>query len=52
MASDSDRDENVSQENGKGLARVFEILASLPADFLPKGRQDAPPQKREDFDHT
>ena len=40
-------DEIVLREKGKGLARAFEILANLPDDFLPEGRQDAPPQKRD-----
>ena len=40
-------DEIVLREKGKGLGRAFEILASLPDDFLPQGRQDAPPQKRD-----
>ena len=31
----------------EGLVRAFEILASLPADFLPDGRGDTPPQERE-----
>ena len=31
------------------LARAFEILANLPGDFLPEGRQDSPPQKRKGF---
>ncbi len=39
-------DEIVLREKGKGLARAFEILASLPDDVLPAGRQDIPPQKR------
>src|ERR1700681_1977889 len=39
-------DEIVLREKGKGLARAFEILASLPDDFLPEGRRDAPPQAR------
>jgi antitoxin VapB len=42
-------DEIVLREKAKGLGRVFEILADLPDDFLPEGRQDAPPQKREDL---
>jgi hypothetical protein len=29
------------------LARAFELLASLPDDFLAEGRQDMPPQHRE-----
>jgi antitoxin VapB len=42
-------EEIVLREKGKGLARAFEILARLPDDFLPEGRQDAPPQRREDI---
>ena len=41
-------DEIVLREKGKGLARAFEILASLPDDFLPEGRHDTP-QDREDI---
>ena len=40
-------DEIVLREKGKGLARAFEILANLPEDVLPDGRQDTPPQDRE-----
>jgi hypothetical protein len=40
-------DESVLRGDGQGLARVFKILASLPNDFLPKGRHDTPPQRRE-----
>ncbi len=40
-------DEIVLREKGKGLERAFEILANLPDDFLPAGRQDAPPLKRD-----
>ena len=40
-------DEIVLREPVKGLARAFELLASLPDDFLPEGRQDLPPQHRE-----
>ena len=40
-------DEIVLREKGKGLARAFEILANLPDDCLPQGRQDTPPQARE-----
>jgi antitoxin VapB len=42
-------DEIVLREKAQGLARAFEILAGLPADFLPEGRGDTPPQKREDL---
>jgi antitoxin VapB len=38
--------EIVLREKGKGLARAFELLANLPDDFLPEGRQDVPPQRR------
>lgn len=40
-------DEIVLREREKGLARAFEILAGLPDDFLPEGRNDTPPQERE-----
>jgi antitoxin VapB len=40
-------DDIVLRETGKGLARAFEILAGLPDDFLPEGRDDSPPQVRE-----
>jgi antitoxin VapB len=30
-------------------AAVFDLLSSLPADFLAEGRQDTPPQEREGF---
>jgi antitoxin VapB len=39
-------DEIVLREKGKGLERAFEILASLPDDFMPEGRVDTPPQQR------
>ncbi|MBW7923427.1 MAG: AbrB/MazE/SpoVT family DNA-binding domain-containing protein [Burkholderiaceae bacterium] len=28
------------------LAQAFELLASLPDDFMAEGREDAPPQER------
>ena len=28
---------------------VFDLLGSLPADFMADGRQDTPPQEREPF---
>lgn len=28
---------------------VFDLLSSLPADFMAEGRQDTPPQEREAF---
>jgi antitoxin VapB len=42
-------DEIVLREPANGLARAFELLASLPDDFLPEGRQDTQPQRREDL---
>ena len=40
-------DEIVLREPAKGLERAFELLTELPDDFLPEGRKDSPPQKRE-----
>jgi len=40
-------DEIVLRERAKGLARAFEILAHLPADFLPEDRCDPPAQERD-----
>jgi antitoxin VapB len=40
-------DEIVLREKGKGLARAFEILANLPGDLFPDGRNDTPPQERD-----
>jgi len=31
----------------KNLAKAFELLTQLPADFFKEGRADLPPQKRE-----
>lgn len=42
-------DEIVLREPAKGLARAFEILTSLPDDFLAEGRKDVPPQHREEL---
>ncbi len=39
--------EIVLRQPEKGLARAFKLLASLPDDFLPEGRQDTPSQPRE-----
>ena len=39
--------EIVLREPARGLARAFELLTSLPEDFLAEGRQDMPPQDRE-----
>ena len=40
-------DEIVLREKGRGLSRAFELLVSLPADFMEDGRRDDPPQSRE-----
>lgn len=42
-------DEIVLREPSKGLARAFHLLASLPDDFFAQGRNDTPPQEREDL---
>jgi len=41
--------EVVLRERRRGLGRAFELLASLPDDFMSGGRVDRPPQKREDL---
>lgn len=40
-------DEVVLRQVPDTLAAAFELLASLPEDFMAEGRQDAPPQPRE-----
>lgn len=40
-------DEIVLRERRTGLARAFDILASLPDDVLPDDRNEAPPQSRD-----
>jgi antitoxin VapB len=40
-------DEIVLREKPRGMARAFELLATLPEDFMADGRRDAPPQKRD-----
>ena len=30
-------------------AAIFDLLSSLPADFMADGREDSPPQEREAF---
>lgn len=39
-------DEVVLRERAQGLVRAFDLLASLPDDFLAEGRKDTPPQRR------
>lgn len=40
-------DEVVLRERPRTGREVFDILASLPDDFMTDGRDDAPPQARE-----
>lgn len=42
-------DEIVLRERAPGLGRAFEVLATLPDDFLVAGRDDAPPQERDEL---
>ncbi len=42
-------EEIVLREKPRGMARAFELLAGLPEDFMAGGRQDHPPQKRDDL---
>ena len=41
--------EVVLRETPISAAAVFDLLASLPADFMADGRDDTPPQEREAF---
>jgi len=43
-------DEIVLREPSQGLSRAFEILAGLPDDFMADGRNDTPPQSRDDLE--
>ena len=40
-------DDIVLRQTPTNTAAVFDILATLPADFLAQGREDTPPQERE-----
>ncbi len=40
-------DEVVLRRVPKNLSAAFEILASLPEDFMAEGRNDTPPQSRD-----
>ncbi len=42
-------DEVVLREKIYTPVEGFALLASLPADFMVEGRDDAPPQEREEF---
>jgi antitoxin VapB len=43
-------DEIVLREPAQGLERAFEALANLPEDFMAEGRNDTPPQQRDDLE--
>ena len=43
-------DEIILREPAKGLGRAFEILAGLPDDFMAGGRNDSPPQSRDELE--
>ena len=36
-------------ETPKNLSNAFNLLTNLPDDFFSKGREDLPPQERENF---
>ena len=42
-------DEVVLRKAGGSMVRAYELLASLPDDFMEQGREDSPPQSREGF---
>ena len=42
-------DEVILREPKRNLAHVFDLLAGMPDDFFAVGRNDTPPQEREDL---
>ena len=42
-------EEIVLRKKPRNLTAAFELLTSLPDDFMKGGRRDAPPQKRAPF---
>ncbi len=42
-------DELILKPRPRNLGKAFELLASLPDDFMAEGRQDEVPQEREGF---
>ncbi|MDR9469470.1 type II toxin-antitoxin system VapB family antitoxin [Marinospirillum sp.] len=42
-------DELILKPRPRNLGRAFELLASMPDDFMQEGRQDEEPQEREAF---
>ena len=42
-------DEVVLREKPRDMSRAFELLTELPDDFFAQGRNDPPPQSRDDL---
>ena len=42
-------DEVVLREKPRDMSRAFELLTELPDDFFAEGRNDPPPQSRDDL---
>jgi antitoxin VapB len=42
-------DEVILRRKSTNLVRAYELLTSLPDDFMDGGRKDAPPQLRKSF---
>ena len=42
-------DEVVLRKKRENLREAFEILASMPDDFFAEGREDPPPEEREEL---
>lgn len=42
-------DDIVLRQTPTSATAVFDLLTTLPADFMSEGREDTPPQEREDF---
>lgn len=40
-------EELIIRPKAEGLGAAFELLASLPDDFMSEGREDHPPQERD-----
>ena len=42
-------EEVILREPKRSLAQAFKILASMPKDFMAEGRQDRPPEERDEL---
>jgi antitoxin VapB len=42
-------DEVVLRKKSQNLQRAYELLTSLPNDFMEDGRKDGPPQRRKEL---